>query len=237
MAKNVFGQSLWIKKKVFQIIGYATRKRFLDINDISVSGSSVLLNIPDKNVLFVVNHQTIFTDVVAIFHVFFATLNGQIDSIKKLGYLKNPKLNVYYIAARETMEKGILPKILAMAGAVSIDRTWRKGDEMVQRAVNPDDTKQIAQAIADGWVITFPQGTTRKGAPVRKGTAQLILKHKPRVIPIRVDGFRDAFDKTGLKIINKGIQLSIKIGSEIRYDGQNAESLTRKIAEAIGESN
>ncbi|WP_420316067.1 lysophospholipid acyltransferase family protein [Ekhidna sp.] len=235
--KNVFGQSVWFKKKIFQVVGRLVRWYLLRPNKVVISGSEILTKIPDQNVLFVANHQTIFTDVIAMFHTMFASLNGQIDSIEDSSYLKNPKVNVYYIAARETMEKGILPPILALAGAVTVDRTWRKGEEMIKRDVNPDDTKSIGMAIRDGWVVTFPQGTTRVGAPVRKGTAHIIKQHQPVVIPVRVDGFRTAFDKTGLKKLKKGVELSIKIGSplEINYEKDSVEQIVKKIGIAIGE--
>ncbi len=237
--KNVFGQSLWLKKKVFQIMGRVTRARFLDTNNLHISGSEVLLEIPQQGVLFIANHQTIFTDVIAMYHAIFATQNGQINSIKKNDYLKDPKLNLYYVAARETMEKGIMPKILALAGAVSVDRTWRKGEEMIQREVNPDDTKSIGMAIKDGWVVTFPQGTTRERAPVRKGTAHIIKQYQPIVIPVRVDGFREAFDKTGLKLKQKGTNLYVKFDTplDIDYKNYSVEKLVEIIGRKIGAEN
>lgn len=235
--KNVFGQSIWFKRKIFQVVGRFVLWYLLKPNKVSVSGSKVLTEIPDQGVLFISNHQTIFTDVIAMFQAMFAALNGQIDSIEDWGYLKNPKVNVYYVAARETMEKGIRARILALAGAVTVDRTWRKGEEMIKREVNPNDTKSIGMAIKDGWVVTFPQGTTRKGAPIRKGTAHLIKQHKPTVIPIRVDGFRTAFDKTGLKRLQKGTELSLKFGQplDIDYENDSVEELIKKMGVAIGE--
>lgn len=236
--KNVFGQSLWLKKKVYQNVGTLARKRFLMVNNLHISGSKIIPTLPESGVLFVANHQTIFTDVIAMFHAMFSALEGQIDSIEENNYLKDPKLNLYYVAARETMEKGLLPKILALAGAVTVDRTWRKGEEMIKREVNPNDTKSIGMAINDGWVVTFPQGTTRPGAPVRKGTAHLIKQHKPIVVPVRVDGFREAFDKTGLKRLQKGTDLYIQFKEplEIDYDSIAIEELMRKIADGIEES-
>ena len=234
--KNVFGQSLWLKKKIFQTVGSITRARFLATNSLHISGSEVLLDLPDKGVLFVSNHQTIFTDVVAMYHTIFATQTGQLNSIEKNNYLGNPKLNLYYVAARETMEKGMLPRILALAGAVSVDRTWRQGDQMIKREVNPNDTKSIGIAVNDGWLITFPQGTTREGAPVRKGTAHIIKQYRPIVVPVRVDGFREAFNKTGLKLKQKGTDLYVKYGKplDIDYENDTIEQLVVKIAEAIG---
>ncbi|MEQ9467391.1 MAG: lysophospholipid acyltransferase family protein [Ekhidna sp.] len=236
-SKNVFGQSIWLKKKIFQTVGRLVRYYLLKPNKVIITGSKVLIEIPEQNVLFVANHQTIFTDVIAMFHAMFAALNGQIDSIADSSYLKNPKVNVYYVAARETMEKGLMPKILALAGAVTVDRTWRKGEEMIKREVNPDDTKSIGIAIKDGWVVTFPQGTTRQGAPVRKGTAHIIKQHQPVVVPVRVDGFRTAFDKTGLKRLKKGTELYLKFGEplQIDYENETVEQLMKKIGVAIGE--
>ncbi|WP_462251098.1 lysophospholipid acyltransferase family protein [Ekhidna sp.] len=235
--KNVFGQSIWFKKKIFQTVGRFVLWYLLKPNKVTVSGSKILTEIPGENVLFVSNHQTIFTDVIAMFQAMFAALNGQIDSLDDWSYLRNPKVNVYYVAARETMEKGIRAKILALAGAVTVDRTWRKGEEMIKREVNPDDTKSIGIAIKDGWVVTFPQGTTRKGAPVRKGTAHLIKQHRPTVIPIRVDGFRTAFDKTGLKRIQKGTDLSVTFNPpiDIDYDNDTVDQIVKKLGVAIGE--
>ncbi|WP_420577755.1 lysophospholipid acyltransferase family protein [Ekhidna sp.] len=237
MAKNIFGQSIWFKKKIFQTVGRFVLWYLLKPNKVVVSGSKILTEIPGQNVLFISNHQTIFTDVIAMFHAMFAALNGQIDSIDDWSFLKNPKVNVYYVAARETMKKGLMAKILALAGAVTVDRTWRKGDEMIKREVNPNDTKSIGMAIKDGWVVTFPQGTTRAGAPVRKGTAHIIKQHKPVVIPVRVDGFREAFDKTGLKKLKKGTELSLKFGEPLKIDYVNdtVEELIKKMGVAIGE--
>ena len=229
--KNEFGQPLWLKKKIFQIIGHLTRKRLVGFNDLKVSGTEVLLELPQDNVLFVSNHETIFTDVIATYHVLFSTLAGQIDSIQKRGYLRNPKLNLYFVAARETMSKGFLLKIFKLAGAVLVDRTWKEGNSLITRKVNPEDTKTIGKAIKSGWVITFPAGTTSKGAPVRKGTAHIIKQYEPIVVPIKIDGFREAFDKSGLKVKKKGVKLSLAFGNPIKIDFERDK--VKKIVEKI----
>jgi hypothetical protein len=36
------------------------------------------------------------------------------------------KLKYIYVAAKETMQAGILPRIMAYAGAITVERTWRK---------------------------------------------------------------------------------------------------------------
>src|SRR5690606_27881400 len=182
-----------------------THRRFKGFNDLQIHGSEILRNLPDKNVLFVSNHQTYFADVAAMLHVFNASLSGRENSIKNLGYLWRPKLNVYYVAASETMKKSQLTKVMAYAGSVSIDRTWRADGNDVKRQVKMSDISKIGVALKDGWVITFPQGTTTPWKPLRKGTAHIIKKYKPVVVPVVIDGFRRSFDKKGLRIKKKGI--------------------------------
>ena len=164
-------------------------------------------------------------------HVFNASLSGRIDSIKNIGYLWSPKLNIYYIAAKETMKSGILPRILAYAGAVSIERTWREKGKEVKRDVKMTDISNIGIALNDGWVITFPQGTTKPFYPIRRGTAHIIKKYKPIVIPIVIDGFRRSFDKRGIIIKKRGIlqSMNIKNPLEINYEKDSVDSIIEKI--------
>ena len=191
--KNPFGHYLFLKKWLIRIAGAMTHRRYRGFNELHIEGSDVLRQLPETNVLFISNHQTYFADVVAMFHVFNASLHGREDSIKNIGYLWNPKLNVYYVAARETMKAGLLPKILAYAGSISIDRTWRAAGKDVSRQVKMSDITNIKRALDDGWVITFPQGTTTPFKPIRKGTAHIIKHYKPVVVPIVIDGFRRSF--------------------------------------------
>jgi 1-acyl-sn-glycerol-3-phosphate acyltransferase len=146
-------------------------------------------------------------------------------------------MNIYYVAASETMKSGILPRILAYVGAITVDRTWRSGGKDVseKREVNPNDTENIKIALADGWVITFPQGTTKSFKPVRKGTAHIIKKHKPIVVPIVIDGFRRSFDKKGLRMKKKNILQSfvIKEPLEIDYENDTIEEIVEKVEFAI----
>ena len=190
---------------------------------------------PENNVLFVSNHQTYFADVAAMIHVFNASLSGRVDSIKNMTYLWQPKLNIYYVAAKETMKAGLLPRILAYVGSVSIERTWRSKGEDVNRQVKMSDISSIGTALNDGWVITFPQGTTTPFKPIRKGTAHIIKKYKPTVIPIVIDGFRRSFDKKGIRIKKRNILQSMEIKKplEIDYDNESIESIVEKIEFAI----
>ena len=60
-----------------------------------------------------------------MFHVFNASLSGRENSIKNVGYLWNPKLNVYYIAAKETMKANIVTKLMAYAGSILLKNLER----------------------------------------------------------------------------------------------------------------
>ncbi|MFN7775924.1 lysophospholipid acyltransferase family protein [Flavobacterium sp.] len=235
--RNPFGHILFLKKWLIRIAGVITHRRYRGFNELQIEGSEILRQLPEQNVLFISNHQTYFADVVAMFHVFNASLSGRQNNIRNVGYLWNPKLNVYYVAAGETMRSGLLPKILAYAGAITVERTWRSGGKDIdeKKAVNPNDTENIMKALADGWVITFPQGTTKSFKPVRKGTAHIIKKHKPLVVPIVIDGFRRSFDKKGLRIKKKNIlkSFTIKPPLDIDYDRESVEEIVEKIEFAI----
>ena len=235
LKRNPFGHILILKKWLIRILGVLTHRRFRGFNEMHIEGSEIIKNLPDTNVLFISNHQTYFADVVSMFHVFNASLSGRVDSIKNVGYLWNPKLNIYYVAAKETMKAGWLPKILAYVGSISIERTWRAEGKDVNRQVKMSDISNIGKALDDGWVITFPQGTTTPFKPIRKGTAHIIKRYKPVVIPIVIDGFRRSFDKKGLRIKKKNIlqSMEIKAPLEIDYDKDTTEEIVKKIEFAI----
>lgn len=233
--KNPFGHILFLKRWLIRIAGALTHRRYRGFNQLQIEGSEILTNLPETNVLFVSNHQTYFADVVSMFHVFNASLSGRIDSIKNIGYLWSPKLNLYYVAAGETMKSGFLPRILAYAGAITVSRTWREKGKEIDREVNLKDTENIGIALDDGWVITFPQGTTKPWKPIRKGTAHIIKNYKPIVVPIVIDGFRRSFDKKGLRIKKRGILQSFEIKEPlvIDYENDSIEKIVEQLEYAI----
>ena len=235
LEKNPFGHYLIIKKMLIRYLGYLTHRRYRGFNELKIEGSKILNDLPDTNVLFVSNHQTYFADVVAMLHVFNASLHGRNDTIRNVGYLWNPKLNIYYVAAKETMNSGLLPRILSYAGSIPIERTWRDGGQDIKRDVKSSDITNISLALKDGWVITFPQGTTTPFKPIRRGTAHLIKQFKPLVVPIVIDGFRRSFDKKGILIKKKGViqSMCIKKPLKINYNRESAEKIIEKIEFAI----
>ncbi len=223
MKKNPFGHYLFLKRLLIWMAGAVTHSRYRKFNELSIEGSEILRMLPAKRVLFVSNHQTYFADVIAMYHVFNAALTGRDDSIKNVLYLYQPKLNLYYIAAKETMKKSLLTKLLAYAGSISIERTWRASGKEVQRQVKMSDISNIGVAINDGWVITFPQGTTKAWAPLRKGTAHIIKTYKPIVVPVVIDGFRRSFDKKGLYIKKKEVLQTMKVKAPLLLDFENMD--------------
>ncbi|MDO4782294.1 MAG: lysophospholipid acyltransferase family protein, partial [Capnocytophaga felis] len=233
--RSPFGQILWVKRWIIRLFGVITHSRYNGFNQLKIEGSDVIRALPQTNVLFISNHQTYFADVAAMLHVFNASLKGRVNTIKNISYLWNPKLNIYYIAASETMKSGLLPKILSYVGAIPIDRTWREKGKDIQREVKQSDVENIGIALNDGWVITFPQGTTSPWKPIRKGTAHLIKQYKPIVVPIVIDGFRRSFDKKGINIKKKGVQQSmvIKAPLQIDYENESVEQIVEKIEMAI----
>lgn len=197
----------------------------------------VLKKLPSQNVVFVSNHQTYFADVMLMYHVFSAAKWKMKRGIRNPVYLLAPKTNIYYVAALETMKSGLLPKIFAYAGAISVQRTWRESGKDIKREVNLQDPEKIGKAIETGWLITFPQGTTKPFEQGRKGTAHLIKEHRPIVVPINIDGFRRAFDKKGLKVKKRDSRLLMKFYDplEIDYDAP-AQEILDQIMYAIRQS-
>ena len=233
--RDVFGNLMFLKKGLIRILGLISHRRYRGFNQLHIEGSEIIRDLPENNVLFVANHQTYFADVTAMFHVFNASLSGRVDNIKDIGYLWQPKMNIYFVAAKETMRSGILPKIMAYAGAISIERTWREKGKDVKKQVKLTDVSNISKALQDGWVITFPQGTTTPFKPIRRGTAHIIKQNKPIVIPIVIDGFRRSFDKKGLMIKKRGILQSmvIKKPLDIDYENDSVADIVEKIEYAI----
>ena len=233
MNKNIFGQYLIIKKTIIRTIGVLTHKTFNN-KRFNIQGTTILNEIPKHNVLFISNHQTYFYDVIAMLHVFNASVNGRRDSLKNILYLLKPKSNIYFIAALETMKASVISKILSYAGSILIKRTWREAGKEISRNIRGEDFDNIIKALNDGWVITFPRGTTDNSKPVRSGTAHIIKGTNPIVIPVKIDGFGDVFEKNSLKIKNKIKPFSIKFGNALKFhDDESIESITNQIEKII----
>ena len=226
-----------VKKLVYAIVGLASYPGIAIINKLKITGTEHLKNLPKQNVLFVSNHQTYFADVINFLHIFCAVKWGKMNRLGVPYYLLNPFSNVYYVAAEETMKGSWISRLFALAGAVTIKRTWRAEGKEVQRGLDPSDTRKIERALQTSWVISFPQGTTKPFVPGRKGTAFLIKQNKPIVIPIVISGFWRAFNKKGLKFKKKGVLLTVRIKEplQINYD-DSLEDILDQVMVAIEQS-
>lgn len=209
------------------------------INSMKVEGRDILQRLPDRNVLFVSNHQTYFMEGIALMVIFNHTRQKVFH-----WFWKAKTGNCYYIVALETAQmKGWVHRIIQWAGAVTVTRTWRKSSsdlqesEVITEHVSKDQGKVI-DAIDNGWVITFPQGTTTPFAKGRKGTAHIIKQSKCIVVPVVVDGFSDAFHKSKpcypLKV---GAKLKVKFKDPLDIDfNDSEEKILDQIMDAIEQS-
>ena len=109
------------------------------------------------------------------------------------------------------MKNSFITKALAYAGAILIQRSWRDSGESISRELRSEDPSNINLALKDGWVITFPRGTTNNSKPVRKGTAHIIKNNSPIIVPIKLSGFSDVFQRNGLKVLNRKKSFSMEI--------------------------
>jgi 1-acyl-sn-glycerol-3-phosphate acyltransferase len=223
-----------VRKLVYAIVGIVTYPGLMIVNRLKISGTEHIENLPNSNVLFVSNHQTYFADVITFLHIFCAVKWRKRNRLGIPYYLLNPFTRVYYVAAEETMKSSWISRLFTLAGALTVKRTWKKDGGEVRRGLDPSDTRKIQRALGRGWVITFPQGTTKPFAPGRKGTAYIIKLMKPVVIPVVIQGFWRAFNKKGLKFKKKGVPLTVtfKPPLEIEYEA-SPEDILAQVMEAI----
>ncbi|MEZ5360011.1 MAG: lysophospholipid acyltransferase family protein [Candidatus Zixiibacteriota bacterium] len=232
--KDPLGRIACIKWLVTFVMGAVTYIFLRFCNKITISGTEILHALDNRDVLFVSNHQTYFVDVIAMYHTFNSAHWGFKDHINVPLYLLAPRLNNYYVAAEETMKAGLIPKILANVGSVSIQRTWRDKGQSVNRQVRFADITNIGLALNDGWVITFPQGTTQPGAPGRRGVTLIVKKYKPIVVPIVIDGFGEAFQKKNILPRKLFGHIKLRIKEPLELDSnEDADTILARIMAAI----
>ena len=226
-----------IKGIIYFFVGLATYPGLNLVNRLRITGMEHLEGLPKGNVLFVSNHQTYFADVITFIHIFCANSWGKKNRLGIPWYLLWPFTRIRYVAAEETMKSNLLARFFTLAGALTVKRTWNAGGKEIRRGLDPSDTRKIFEALEKNWVITFPQGTTKAYAPGRKGTAFIIKKTNPIVVPVVINGFSRAFDKKGLKLRKKGTPLSVKFKAPLQIDTtQPNEVIMEQIMDAIEQS-
>ena len=226
-----------VKSLIYFLVGVVSYPGLAIVNNLKISGTENLKNLPRKNILFVSNHQTYFADVITFLHIFCAVKWRKENKLGIPLYLLNPFTRVYYVAAAETMKSTWISRLFTWGGAITVKRTWVPDGKEVQRGLDPGDTRKIAKALENNWVITFPQGTTRSFAPGRKGTAFIIKYHKPIVVPVVINGFWQAFDKKGLKLKKKGCALTVRFKEPLQLTYEEPiEVILEKVMDAIEQS-
>lgn len=226
-----------VRKFVHFTVGLFTYPGIAIFNKLRIRGTEHLEKLPPNNVLFVSNHQTYFIDVITFFHILSARKWGKKDRLGVPYYFLNPYTKVNYVAAEQTMKSSWLSRLFLLAGGLTVKRTWNEKSTEKRAGLDPSDTRKIQRALDSNWVITFPQGTTTPYAPARKGTALIIKHHKPIVIPVVINGFSRAFNKTGVTLKRRGTLLTVtfKAPLDIDYDA-SAQDITNQLMEAIEQS-
>ncbi|WP_185873333.1 lysophospholipid acyltransferase family protein [Blattabacterium cuenoti] len=236
--RDVFGNFFFVKKFLIFTIGLISYYKYNGFNKLLLKGTEHIKNLPEQKVLFVSNHQTYFADVFVMFHVFCSIKNGFINTIKNPIYLLNPKVNLYYVADEKTMKKNFLSKLFIYLGGITVKRTWKK-NKKVDCLLYMSEISKMGKALNDGWLITFPQGTTKAFAPGRRGVVHIIRKYNPIVVPIVIDGFYDAYDKIGINIKKKEIFKKMIFKKPIKIDikKETTDNIMEKIMDSIEQSN
>ena len=223
-----------VRAIIYGIVGILSYPGLVWVNRLKIEGTEHIAGLPRKNVLFVSNHQTYFADVITFLHIFCAVKWRKRNRLGVPYYLLNPFTNVYYVAAEETMNGSFVSRLFKMAGALTVKRTWRKEGTEARRGLDPSDTRKIERALQDSWVITFPQGTTKPFAPGRKGTAHIIRRNRPIVVPVVINGFWRAFTKKGLVFKKKGSLLTVRIKPPMTIDYEApVDEILEQVMEAI----
>ncbi len=226
-----------VRKIVYAIVGLFSYPGIAMINKLKISGTEHIKDLPREKVLFVSNHQTYFADVITFLHIFCAVKWGKNNKLGVPYYLLNPFTRVNYVAAEATMNGSWISKLFTLAGALTVKRTWNAESKETRKGLDPSDTRKITRALEKNWVITFPQGTTKAFAPGRKGTVLIIRQSRPIVIPVVINGFWRAFNKTGLKLRKKNTLLTVRFKPplDIDYDA-SSEAILEQLMDAIEQS-
>ncbi|HRP57765.1 lysophospholipid acyltransferase family protein [Agriterribacter sp.] len=226
-----------VRKVVYIVIGCLSYPGLAIMNRLKITGTEHLKNLPRNNVLFVSNHQTYFMDVIAFLHIFCAVKWRKKNKLGVPYYLLNPFTNVYFVSAEDTMRRTFMSRLMALAGSLTVKRTWVEDDKTVRKGLNPSDTKKILKALNRSWVITFPQGTTTAFAPGRKGTAFLVKQSHCVVVPIVIDGFNKAFHKKSLKLMQKNVLLTVHFKPPLPIDyNDDLDHMLSQLMNAIEQS-
>src|ERR1700694_3038103 len=135
-----------VRKVVYAVVGIVSYPGIALVNHLKIRGTENIADLPRRNVLFVSNHQTYFADVITFLHIFCAVKWGKKNRLGVPYYLLNPFTRVNYVAAEETMKGSWISRLFALAGALTVKRTWLKEGKEVRKGLDPSDTRKINRA-------------------------------------------------------------------------------------------
>ncbi len=227
--RDPFGNWMILKRLIIIFAGIPSYWRLAVANQLKVEGAEYLEKLPNQNVYFISNHQTYFADVIAFYHIFCSVKWGFRNRVLPIALLA-PRARTFYVAASETMKEGLIPKMLSLAGAILVERSWRAKGENVKRSLDTSAGDNVAMGLKYGWVVSFPQGTTSPYAPIRKGTAHIIKDNNPIVVPVVIDGFRRAFNKSGLNYKKRNTEIKVKFKEPIYF---SPDATVEEITEVV----
>jgi len=227
--RDPFGNWMILKRFIIIFAGIPSFWRLAVANQLKVEGAEYLEKLPNQNVYFISNHQTYFADVIAFYHIFCSVKWGFRNRVLPIALLA-PRARTFYVAASETMKEGLIPKMLSLAGAILVERSWRAKGENVKRTLDTSAGDNVAMGLKYGWVVSFPQGTTSPYAPIRKGTAHIIKDNNPIVVPVVIDGFRRAFNKSGLNYKKRNTEIKVKFKEPIYF---SPDATVEEITEVV----
>ena len=222
----------WLRRGLIASLGFGfTFPYFRLLNRVQVEGDGLLARLPRKGVVFLSNHQTYFTEAIAFFDLVY--VRHQLP-------LEDPVLR--FSAAEETMKKNLLTTVLTKAGGVTFRRSFREGGVEVKRPVDLDGVARVEEAIRTGWLLHFPAGTTKKGAPLRPGVAQLLHRTRAVAVPVRVDGFPDlllhkqfpgkVFRRCSIRLMEP---LDLDAFYSRSYDREQGAALVERLSTLLGD--
>jgi 1-acyl-sn-glycerol-3-phosphate acyltransferase len=225
-------REVWKRRGLFLAFAAGfTIPYFKVLNRVDVVGRDRLNALPRRGVVFLSNHQTYFTEAIAFF-----------DAVYRRRGIKWEDPFLRFSAAEETMGKNLATSVLTTAGAVTFQRSHRHGGVDLRRSVDLEGIARIEQAIRSGWLLHFPTGTTREGAPIRPGVSRLLHSTQAVAVPMRVDGFREMLMHKQIPG-RIGHRASIRIDEPLDLDQFYSDPYTpeagldvaARIGEAIGE--
>ncbi len=129
-----------------------------------------------------------------------------------------------------------MSRLFLLAGGLTVRRTWNENSKEQRAGLDPSDTRKIERSLKITGSLPFPRNDNALCAGA-KGTALIIKHHKPIVIPVVINGFSKAFNKTGVTLRKRGTLLTVTFKEPLQIDYEaSAQDITEQLMDAIEQS-